>query len=257
MRLIALFLSALPVFGWGPEGHALVARIAMTQLTPAAKARIEEILGPGRTMVTVASWADEVRRARPESANWHFVDIPVTAKHLNMERDCAKGNCIVGKIEDLRQKVQDPALPRDQRREALMFLIHFMGDMHEPLHCADHDDRGGNGVRVVFFGRQTNLHSVWDSGLIGRMATEDQLFMELSAESAKRSGKWRKGNLVKWSEESHKVARKTAYGFLPKSADGAPVTLGSDYETKVDPLLKEQIAKAGTRLAVVLNAMLR
>jgi hypothetical protein len=257
MRLIALLLCGLPVFGWGPEGHALVSRIALTELTPAAKARIAGILGPGRTLVSVSSWADEVRRARPESANWHFVDIPITAKRFNRERDCARGDCVVGKIEDLRRKLQDPALSPDQRREALMFLIHFVGDMHEPLHCADDDDRGGNTVRVVFFGRQTNLHSVWDSGLLGRLPPEDQLFTELSADSARNAGKWRKGDPVKWSEECHKVARKAVYGFLPKAPEGAPVPLGPEYEKNADPVLKEQLAKAGTRLAVVLNSTLR
>ncbi|HYW45739.1 MAG TPA: S1/P1 nuclease [Bryobacteraceae bacterium] len=229
----------------------------MTQLTPAARARVEEILGPDRTMASVASWADEVRRSRPETAPWHFVDIPINQTHLDMQRDCAKGDCIVGEIAVLRQKLQDPAIAPDQRREALMFLIHFIGDMHQPLHCSDDEDRGGNTVRVVFHDHQTNLHSVWDSGLLSRMPPEDRLFEELSKESARHAKKWSKGTVTNWAEQSHRSAVKTVYGLLPKEPAGTPIPLTGQYETSADPLVKVQIEKAGARLAAVLNQTLR
>jgi hypothetical protein len=241
---------------WGPEGHGLVARIALTQLTPAAKARIAEILGPDQTMVSVASWADDVRPERRNTAPWHFVDIPIAAKNLDMARDCA-GGCIVAKIGEEARAVQDPATPLGQRREALMFLIHFMGDLHQPLHCADNNDRGGNTVRVLFFDRQTNLHTVWDSGLIGRMLPEDQLLTELSRAAAQHAAGWRKGTVVQWAEETHGLARKMVYGRLPKVQNGAPVPLAADYEKKAGPLVKEQLAKGGVRLAALLNDTLR
>src|SRR5580700_268916 len=183
IAVLALFTSSITALAWGPEGHSLIARIAETQLTPAARARVTAILAPGQTLASIASWADEVRRSRPESANWHFVDIPIDRPHLDMTRDCAKNDCVVAKIADLRKTLLSPATPPDQQREALMFLVHFIGDMHQPLHSSDNQDRGGNSVRVVFFGRQTNLHSVWDSGLLTRLGTADQLFPALSAES--------------------------------------------------------------------------
>ena len=251
--VVVVLAGTLPVFGWGPEGHSLVSRIAETQLSPAARARIADILGPGRTLVSIASWADEARRTRPETAPWHYVDIPIGQAHLNFARDCAKGQCIVAKIEDLRKTVRDPAAPPDQRREALMYLVHFVADMHEPLHCSNDNDRGGNTVRVVFFERQTNLHSLWDSGLISRLPPEDQLFAELSKESARNAKKWRKGTVTKWAEQSHQSAQKVVYGALPKAPQGTPLPLGADYEKKADPLVEEQLAKAGARLAAVLN----
>ncbi len=257
MRLIALILCAVPLCAWGPEGHGLVARIAMAQLTPAAKARIAEILGPDQSIASVASWADEVRPARRETARWHFVDIPITDKHLRMTRDCPGGECIVARLEVLCQALENPATSPEQRREALQFLIHFIGDLHEPLHCADNGDRGGNTVRVLFFGRELNLHSLWDSGLLSRMPPADQLLPELSAVSAQRAGKWRKGTVVEWAEESHKLARSVVYGRLPKVSNGVPVPLGTDYEKKAEPLVKEQLAKAGARLAAVLNSALK
>jgi nuclease S1 len=257
MRVIAcaaMAISTLPAWAWGPEGHSLVSRIALTQLTPAARTRVAEILGPERTLVSIASWADDTRRARPETAGWHFIDIPIHEAHLSMERDCAKGDCIVAKIDGLRRTLRDPATPPEQRREALMFLVHFIGDMHEPLHCSDNDDRGGNSVRVVFVDRQTNLHSVWDSGLLRRLPVEDQLFGQLSAASARHAKKWRKGTVAQWAEESHKSARKLVYGRLPHGAAGSPIVISSEYEKRADPLVKEQLERAGARLAAVLNA---
>jgi S1/P1 Nuclease len=259
VAVVALLAGALPLFAWGPEGHSLVARIALSQLTAATRARVDEILGPDRTLPSIASWADEVRRARPETGNWHFIDIPISKAHLDMARDCPKDNCVIAEIAVLRRKLQDPAIAPDERRESLMFLVHFIGDMHEPLHCADNQDRGGNGVRVVFHERPTNLHSLWDSGLMNRLPPEDQLFTELSRESARHAKKWSKGTVNDWAEQSHKVARKMVYGMLPKAPvpAGTPIAITAEYETKADPLVKEQLEKAGARLAAVLNATLR
>jgi hypothetical protein len=138
-----------------------------------------------------------------------------------------------------------------------MFLIHFIGDMHQPLHCADNKDKGGNDVKVEFFGKPTNLHSVWDSGLLGRMGSQDRLFGRLLTESAGHAKKWSKGTVEDWAEEAHKAAQKTVYGRLPKVAAGAPVPIGAAYEKKADPLIREQLEKAAARLAMVLNTTLR
>lgn len=253
---LCLLATGIPAFAWGPEGHALIARIAQVQLTPAAHARIIEILGPGKSMASIASWADEVRRSRPESGPWHYIDIPLQQSHLDLTRDCGKAGCVVVEIAELRRRVHDPATPPDQRREALMFLIHFIGDMHQPLHCEDNNDRGGNSVQVQFFGRRSNLHSVWDSGLLGRIGTEEQLFAGLSQESAGHAARYSKGTVAKWAEESHKAARKVAYAKLPKTVQGAPVVVDARYEKAVDPVIRRQIELAGARLAKVLNTEL-
>jgi hypothetical protein len=258
--LLTLSIAAigLPVYGWGPEGHSLVARIAEAQLTPAAHARVLEILGPGKSMASVASWADEVRRSRNESGPWHYVDIPNDKSRLDMERDCAKGDCVVSAIAHFRGVVLDPASTPGQRREALMYIIHFVGDMHQPLHCSDNHDKGGNGVAVVFHDRKTNLHSLWDSGLLGRLEPEDQLFPALSQESAKRRKKYGHGNVTNWAEESHKTALKVVYGKLPKAtAKDAPIAIPATYETVSDPLVRQQIERAGARLAYILNTDLK
>jgi hypothetical protein len=255
--VVALFASSVTAVAWGPEGHSLVARIADEQLTPAAHARVAAILAPGQTMASIASWADDVRRSRRETAPWHYIDIPIDQPHLDMVRDCPKNDCVIAKIADLRKTLLNPATPAGEQREALMFLVHFIGDMHQPLHCADNKDQGGNGVHVVFHERQTNLHSAWDSGLLSRLAPADELFPVLSAESLRRKKKWSKGTVEQWAEQSHRAAQKVVYGRLPKVAPGTPAVLDAQYEKIAGPLIREQLEKAGVRLAAVLNETLR
>jgi hypothetical protein len=254
---LVLLSLCVPAFSWGPEGHSLIARIADSQLSPEVRARVLEILGPGKTMASVASWADEIRRARAETAPWHFVDIPIGKTHMDNARDCAKGDCIVAVISRFRQVLRDPATPPEQRSEALMFLIHFVGDMHQPLHSSDNHDRGGNSVQVQFHDRRTNLHSLWDSGVLGRLAPEDELFPALSRESGKRRKGWSKGTVTEWAEQSHKVGRKVVYGKLPQTAEGTPIAIDTAYEAAAGPAIGEQIERAGARLAKVLNTELR
>lgn len=251
--VLLLLCAALPALGWGPEGHDLVARIAEAQLTPAAQAHVAEILGPGSTMVSVSSWPDQIRRRRPETAPWHFVDIPIDKPGLDMARDCPNGNCVIGAIAAMRAKLRDPATDSKQRREALMFVIHFIADMHQPLHSSNNSDRGGNDVHIVFEGRPGNLHSLWDSGLLSRMGKEDDLFAKLSAVSARRRKKFDKGTVSDWAEQAHKLAQRVVYGKLPKAAPGKPLVIGADYERRADPVIELQIERAGARLAAVLN----
>lgn len=254
MLVVVLLCGTFPVFGWGPEGHDLVARLAAAHLTSVAAARVAEILGPGVTMQSISSWADQIRRERPESGPWHYVDIPIDKPHLDMARDCPKGDCVLGKIEDFKKVVVNPSATPIQRKEALMFLVHFVGDMHQPLHCSDNKDKGGNDVKIDFFGRPSNLHSVWDSGLLGRMGQEDALFAvyskDLTDKAAKKLGK---GSVKAWAEQSHKLAQKVVYGELPKAPAGGQVSVNAMYEVVSDPVIQAQIERAGARLATLLN----
>jgi hypothetical protein len=252
--LIALVGIAAPVYAWGPEGHDLIARIAEAQLTAEVHARVAAILGPGVSMASVSSWPDSIRRGRPETAPWHYIDIPIDQHHRDMARDCAKGDCVIQKIEDFEAVLRDPNAPAPARREALMFVIHFVGDMHQPLHSSDDKDKGGNDKRVVYNGRTMNLHSLWDSGMLGSIGKEDDLFPIWSAESAKHAKSWSKGSVEDWAEQSHKAAVKQVYGRLPKNADKTkPYEINAEYVKKADPLIERQIEKAGARLARALN----
>jgi hypothetical protein len=261
MRRLAvciLLCASNRAFAWGTEGHSLVARLAAAHLTPQAAAKIQEILGPNTTLASISSWADQVRNSRRETGPWHYVDIPINQRHLDMTRDCPKGDCVLVKIEDFKKVLADSSAKPEQRKEALMFLVHFIGDMHQPLHCADNKDKGGNDVRLDLFGRNSNLHSVWDSGLLGRMGTEDVLFAKLSKDlSNGRARKWGKGSVEDWAEQSHKAAQKVVYGKLPKAGASGPAPVSAAYEKEADPLIEQQIERAGARLAATLNAALR
>jgi len=272
LAAIGLLAGCLSAFAWGPEGHILVARIAEAQLTPGVRSRVTEILGPGSNMPSIASWADELRNSRRDTGPWHYVDIPIDKPHLDMERDCPKGDCVIAKIEAFRDVLRDPATPPEKLHEALLFLVHFVGDLHQPLHSSNNHDHGGNEVRIVFHGRSGNLHSLWDSGLLDRMGAPDALFPKFSRAAQRHRKKWAKGTVRDWAEESHKAAQVTVYGKLPMQPNPAaapvntlagalprqpPIAITAAYEQKADVLIAAQIEKAGVRLASLLNATLQ
>ena len=167
---------------WGAVGHRVVARIAWAWLTPAAGPRPRRCSAAGVDAVSVAAatWADEVRSARPETYNWHFVDIPSASRDTTPTRDCPateKGDCVIAEIARARVDLVDARRTSALKAEALKFLIHFVGDLHQPLHAIDNHDRGGNDVSVNALrgeeGRATNLHAAWDTGLIN-LSTETE-----------------------------------------------------------------------------------
>jgi hypothetical protein len=266
-RFLAAAVAALclpaSAFGWGVEGHALVARIAQAQLSAKVRAKVDAILGPGATLASISSWPDTIRRERAATAPWHFVDIPIDQPHLDMARDCPKGDCVIQAIANFRAALMNPATPPDQRREALMFVVHFVGDMHQPLHSSDNRDKGGNDVKVTLGdSRQSNLHSVWDTGILGRMGKEGELYPGLLKEARKNRKKWSQGTVESWAEESHRLAVEVTYGKLPvKPAAGTPnatpIHLDAGYEQAAVPVIRMQLEKAGDRLARVLNEALK
>ena len=165
---LALFAAPSPCLAWGAEGHRIVAAIAADELTPAARQEVEELLGGDASvaMVQASTWADEIRPKRPDTAPWHFVDIPIQSNGYDPGRDCPADDCVVGQIDRDARIVADRQLAAPIRAEALRFLIHFVGDLHQPLHAADNDDRGGNRLRVVLRQHRTNMHAVWDVDVV-------------------------------------------------------------------------------------------
>jgi len=253
---LVLALCPIPGFPWGSEGHRLVARMAQDLLTPAAAERVEATLAPGETIASLASWADQVRPDRKETEPWHFIDIPISSTGLDMKRDCPKQGCVISKIAEFRKQWRDQTLPAAKRREALLFLVHFIGDMHQPLHCANDDDHGGNDVTVAFRGTRMNLHHLWDSGLLDRLPPEDELYGSLEREiTPAEKTDWSRGTVEMWAEESFDAARKVVYGGLPEAEPGAAPDLGASYEQTADPVVRRQLEKAAVRLAAILNEM--
>ena len=211
-------------------------------------------------MTVASTWADEIRPQRPETAPWHFVDIPVGSAGYNPRRDCPRGDCVVAQIEREQRMVADRTLLPAVRAEALRYLIHFIGDIHQPLHAADNGDRGGNEMRAVLDGRRTNMHAVWDVDVV-RALGGDPLYVasQLEAEmSLEKHVSWQMGTPADWANESFRLANTEVYGALSSpGATGAPVVLPRDYARRESGVVREQLEKAGVRLAWVLNQALR
>jgi len=259
IALRLLIPSAL--FGWGYEGHEIAASLAQTRLTENAKNGIRSLIGDA-SLASVANWADEVRPDRDETYNWHFVDIPKDASGFSDERDCFlphsrhKGavtdhqNCVVDRIEIFKKVLSDSNASWDDRIEALKFLVHFVADVHQPMHAIG-EAAGGNGIAVTEFGSNQcgrhacNLHGAWDSGLIehagmGRDAYVAHLEKLISDEHLTATG-----NPQNWANESHGDAQSAWV------ADGAQID--EVYYQKEVKVVDRRLALAGLRLAAILN----
>ncbi|WP_196814933.1 S1/P1 nuclease [Mesorhizobium sp. L2C067A000] len=255
---VAVLLVASPARAWGPEGHAVVAMLAEAQLSPAAKTKIRKILF-GAPLVTGAIMPDDIRISRPETARWHFVDIPYEEDHFDAARDCAlevTGDCVVAAIAREEDLIANPEASVYDRADALKRLVHFVGDIHQPFHAIQRivdgeSDQGGNFVKVTFFDdKKANLHSVWDSGLILHAnRTAEQYVDYLSADVLPKltSTDRAEADPIKWAESSHGIG-KAAY------VDNNAV-LGDDYFKAHIGEVDQQLALAGVRLAAILEAL--
>jgi hypothetical protein len=264
VRLAILSVSLLacsvdPLWAWGQEGHSIIAEIADLNLSASAKAHIATVLGQNGSLASISSWADDIRDDRPETYNWHFVGIPLNADNYDPNRDCldsSRGDCAINAIERNRKTLLDPAASPQDKKEALMYLVHFIGDIHQPLHAVG-DYRGANDYPVRFFvdpqkrsKEDTNLHAVWDSGLIRATVWDWGAYVRRLQDSwlpGKDVKQLTSGTIVDWTLEAHQAARNVAFK-APINAD-----LGQDYLTASLPTVDRQLATAGLRLAHVLN----
>ena len=257
VRVLFLQLCSLLVaqaaWGWGPQGHEIVAAIAQDRLAPRALEVLRKEFNITR-LEDVANWADRIKRKRKETRPWHYTNIPQGERQYLRERDCPQGACVTEKIEEFSSLLRDKARPRRERREAVMFLVHFIADVHQPLHLGNPGDRGGNEIRVRVHDEWTNLHAVWDHDLI-RLEGKSLLKYAagLSREITPRQvERWNASSVVDWSEESRELALE---GYrLEKDKSGA---LTRGYLDRGRRVVKQQLKKAGVRLAHRLNLALQ
>lgn len=293
-----LFAGAMLFSGqaraWGPEGHAMIAEIAEIRLANSPVLdQIKQILAAddshAKHLDQIASWADAVRPARAETQNWHFVDIPLDASDYDAGRDCKqtdKGDCVIAAIQRSVAVLRDrsPNADPKARVEALKFIVHFVGDIHQPLHTVNdcskfpppECDRGGNKVKVRFRDhRNDNFHSVWDGGMIEdelQLTLGDHFQPDLTATAADATKleqdisdtdakAWAPQGLlnhldttlIRWATDSHGLAQ-TAYRNLPIHQ---PNGWEDIYEQQEWLVVQEQLQKAGVRLAEVLKEALQ
>jgi hypothetical protein len=263
--LVVFWSFPQSAWGWGKEGHQIVGFIAENHLTPQARAAVDELLGQGRRISDeeTSNWADYVRNQVRATGPWHYVDIPVESGKYDRKRDCKNSDCVVARVKLFQDILADRSLRPSDRQQALKFLVHFVADMHQPLHCAERrdsmgrPDRGGNECKVRFLDDpvETNLHRVWDTNLLvhslGEMSLADYANQLNSRITAEQKSAWHKGRARAWANESNKVAIDFVY--TGAAADGAPTRLDQAYVRKNQRVVDEQLAKAGVRLAKILN----
>lgn len=262
--IIASFILCFgQLFAWGPKGHAIVADVAASHLTPVTRKNVSLLLGK-ESLASVSYWADDVRKDRAETYAWHFVDIPKDASSFSEERDCYRpqdrgpsaqtdhANCIVDRIEMFRKTLADENASRKERLEALKFLIHFVADIHQPLHDID-EARGGNDIKVALFGSDRcgnyacNLHGAWDYALIEHAGySEEEYVRHLNRLIKNQHLEARAGGRPEdWANESHAVARQIL--------DEQSSSIDQAYWQANIGRVNEQLARAGLRLATLLN----
>ena len=233
---------------WFDLGHRVIARIAEQRLSSQAARAVREILG-GQSMADASLWADQIRGRRRDTAPLHYVNIPLQAESYDSARDCSDGRCVIVAIQQDRRVLSDPAATAIDRGEALRFLIHFVGDLHQPLHVADNGDRGGNSTQVQLSGRGMNLHQVWDGELIRTAWPDEQSYFDHLAQQMATMdvAVFEQGTVVDWAMEGHRIAAEHAYQVPGDQR------LENGYAENNLPLVDLAIIKAGVRLAKILN----
>lgn len=230
---------------FGSAGHQVVAKLAEAQLTAKARTEVTRLLAiePGSTLASISTWADEHRN--PTTAAWHYVNLPRDSCTYVAERDCPGGQCVVAAIER-QSAILASNVPDEKRLTALKYLVHLVGDIYQPLHAGYAEDRGGNKYQLQAFGRGSNLHALWDSGLIDQLGMRpEELTKGLLSRSRQPASSSQSFAAV--AEESCRIVAQP--GFYP----GRKV--GAEYLTAYRPVLEEQSALAGARLAELLNGV--
>jgi hypothetical protein len=265
---VGALLESASALGWGAEGHRITGFVAESQLTPRTQAALRELVGDTQ----IAELALEADKRRPElaqqypgSERWHYDDRLVCHPDVPLADYCPGDNCASRAIARMESVLRNPASTRAERRDAVMFLVHIIGDIHQPLHASDNNDRGGNQSRVRLPGenKDRSLHSVWDIDLVRRVArgySPPTMAQELVSRYRPHLEQWRQGSPSDWLAESYAISQRLAYGQLPGMTCDTPlqaaVTLPERYLNDADRVVPEQLAKAGTRIAAELNSAL-
>lgn len=252
--LIGLILLPLQTsWAWGPVGHKIVGEIAQMHLLPSVKTKIRENFNIKR-LADVANWADRVRKKRSQGP-WHYCNIEAGEWKYDKNRDCPDGICVVEKVRYFVKILQEGGLPKKKRREALMYLVHFVGDIHQPLHLGNARDRGGNTIRFFFQGERTNLHALWDGRLIhlgGKNLLQYARDLHRRIES-RDINSWTRASVTDWANESRAVALNHAYVL----GNAQSPRVSKNYIERSRDIIDLRLSQAGVRLADLLNTILK
>jgi hypothetical protein len=249
--LFAALLISFSAFCWGLTGHRVVGEIAQQHLSKKAKKELRKIIGR-ETLAWWSNWPDFIKSDTTwnHASPWHYVDLP---GHMTKDDFIAGLKKLPGKnlytqIPAMLAQLKDKSLPVEQRRIALSFLVHLIGDLHQPLHVGRDEDQGGNKIVVYWFGEKTNLHSVWDTYFIESQQysyTEYARLLDIAGPAQVQA--WQSSSLEDWFYESHALS-DTIYAASPSESK-----LSYKYNYQFQRILNEQLLKGGVRLAALLN----
>ncbi len=266
-----LLASTDLLHAWGGQGHRLVGLLAAERLTPVAKQNVAWLL-EGQSLADVASWADSIRTEQAYTGLWHYVDLPVDATAYDRDRDCPRQtgveagtrsdrwrDCVVDRIGYWEERLANPKLDRADRATALKFIVHFIGDVHQPFHGIG--PTGGNDIPVRVFGQADcgndparpspcNLHSVWDGRMISRRNLDERQYVEALQKviTDKGFGSQPPGTPTQWAEQSFRLAKEA----LVKP----DTNIDEAYYRRHIGVVEDRLALAGVRLAADLNRIL-
>lgn len=261
VALIAFLLLPPTAHAWGARGHRVATRVALSRLSPKAAAGVKALLLDGDTLVDVCNWADhEGHDAEPASASWHYVNVPITEAHYQPKYD-PRGGGVVDKITHYRKLLADKSAPIKDRRRALLFFVHFVEDVHQPLHVGDRGDRGGNLSQVQYHGQGDNLHRLWDTSMIEATKETDKRWTDdvMALVTPASVTEWETHRRVEeWADESLRAAQEAYTEARPPHKPlGTGAEIGPDYERRSLPVVRLRLAQAGVRLADELNAIFK
>lgn len=249
--LLAFFLlQPLTALGWGQTGHRVVGEIAEQHLSRKARKAVQRILG-NESMAMVANWMDDIKsdRSYDYMRDWHWVTIPDGSNYAGAEKN-PKGD-VIEAIERMVAALKSDTLSREQQVFCLKVLIHLVGDLHQPLHVGNGEDKGGNSFQVQWFKKGTNLHHVWDESLVdGMLLSYTELAHNLDRATDAQRAQWTRGTAADWAQEN--VAYRAQ--IYPKEPG---VNLAYEYRYEQWPLVQEQLLKGGIRLAGLLNSIFK
>src|ERR1051325_7008503 len=251
LTLVLLIAFPIHAFAWDDKAHQIIGALAWLKLSEGTKRKVIELLPPETSkdpngpLAAVSTWADRQRVVYREQANWHIVNIPLSQPKFDWNRDCPNHDCIVFQLDEKKKALQF-GKTRQERAEALMYVVHLVGDIHQPLHCADNDDRGGNMVQVKFRGKVTNLHKVWDYDMVEAALGGSSILdyaRKLKETTPAEKAFW----IEDWANDSHAVAQTNVYA-IPYDKE-----LSTTYYQRNLPVLEKQLAKAAAKLVQVLE----
>ena len=235
--------TPLNAAAWGELGHHVVASMAQQQLGANARLQMQRLLNlePGQTLVSVSTWADEHRD--PITSRWHYVNLPPDSCMYNEARDCPDGDCVVRAIED--QLLVLKSDPNDLNRlQALKFLVHFVADIHQPLHSGFAHDRGGNQYQITMNGIGSNLHALWDFALVSHVSADLDVWMQKLSRLPELPASMSM-NPAQMANESCEIV--AAVGFYPEHI------VTAQYLDQNAPVVVSRLQRAATRLARLFN----